>query len=206
MWWKIFWSNHHSSLLSAVLWHWLRVITCHVMVQRSGQLENLLTLITQRFLCFCGGTLPFIMLCCQEVIESRTGRRTESAADLLIYYLFLIFKLSSTSFSLCVFLSTWACVASLSSGGSVPGLQAGEPGPAWKQHHRGVSVGSPPAPRLPPSAGPQGSRQPLHVWSFPLQGGTQAAGIHSSHATVGKSISNGCVWMRGRTGRRIDII
>lgn len=66
----------------------------------------------------------------------------------------------------------------------MPGLQVREPGPAWKQHHRGVSAGPPPAPHLPPSAGPQGSRQPLHVWSFPLQGGTQTAGIYSSHATV----------------------
>lgn len=65
----------------------------------------------------------------------------------------------------------------LSSGGSVPGLQFRKPGPAWKQHYRGLSAGPPTAPHLPPSAGPQGSGQPLHVWSLPLQGGTETAGI-----------------------------
>lgn len=64
-----------------------------------------------------------------------------------------------------------------SSGGPLPWLQVGEFGPAWQQHHRGLSAGAPPSPHLPAQAGPQRPRQPLHVGGVPLPGGTQETGI-----------------------------
>lgn len=90
-----------------------------------------------------------------------------------------------------------------SSGGPLPGLQAGESGPAWQQHHRSLPAGPPPSPHLPAQAGPPRPRQPLHVWGVPLQGGAQEAGICFSGAAFDRSRANfeqlalGSIWRRG---------
>lgn len=66
--------------------------------------------------------------------------------------------------------------APLPSGGGVSGLQGGELGPPWQQHHGGLSAGPPPSSHVSSQAGPPRPGQSLHVWSFSVQGGAQAAG------------------------------
>lgn len=90
----------------------------------------------------------------------------------------------------------WDCkmmcvtVLTVLSGGPLPGLQVGEFGPAWQQHHRSLSAGPPPSSYLPAQAGPQRPRQPLHVGGVPLQGGTQEAGICFSCTEFDRSRKN----------------
>lgn len=91
------------------------------------------------------------------------------------------------------------CVSSftsLTSGGSVSGPSAGEFGPAWQQRIRGLSAGTSPPPHLPPQAGPPGPGQPLHVRSFPLQGGAQTAGVTCRYwSTNIGTVSSGCSYL-----------
>lgn len=80
------------------------------------------------------------------------------------------------------------CVTALASGGPLPGLQAGELGAAWQQHHRGLTAGPPAPPHRPAEAGPPRSRQPLHVRGFSLQGGAQEAGISTANVVEKKDM------------------
>lgn len=89
-----------------------------------------------------------------------------------------------------VWLQSLTCpLASPPSGGPKCRLQVGQLSAAGQQCHGSLLVGSPPSPHFPPQARPQRPGQPLHVWSLPLQEGTQTAG-NKSNITQRHSLGN----------------